>query len=291
MDAAVVSLALGAAFFFGLALVLTQFGLRYTSALRGAAISVPTTTLVFICIALATVDLGKFDRYALLMFFIAGFLFPAPVTLLTFESNRRIGPTLTGALGNLAPLFAVGLATVLLGETPGAGQFLAMLLVLAGVFLLFDMSRTAASRVAIAAMALPLVAAMLRGVVQPVVKLGLEAWPNPIVAVAVGYAVSSLIILGARYLTPSAPAVDESARAHSRRWFIATGFCNGAAVLLLYAALARGPVVIVAPLVACYPLATMALSRLLLGSASLTGRMISGVFVTVTGVALLLVLS
>ncbi len=49
-----------------------------------------------------------------------------------------------------------------------------------------------------------------------------------------------------------------------------------------------GPVAVVAPLVACYPLATLAFSRLLLGSASLAWSAAIGVGVTVVGVALLL---
>ena len=56
----------------------------------------------------------------------------------------------------------------------------------------------------------------------------------------------------------------------------------------MYAALARGPVAVVAPLVACYPLATLAFSRLLLGSGGLTWSAGLGVAITVAGVALLL---
>jgi drug/metabolite transporter (DMT)-like permease len=44
----------------------------------------------------------------------------------------------------------------------------------------------------------------------------------------------------------------------------------------------------VAPLVACYPLATLAFSRLLLGRAGLSWRITLGAAVTVAGVAVLL---
>ena len=79
-------------------------------------------------------------------------------------------------------------------------------------------------------------------------------------------------------------------RVHGRGvgMFAVVGLCNGLAVLLMYAALARGPVVVVAPLIACYPLATLAFSRLLLGPAGLSRRMALGVAVTVVGVAVLL---
>jgi drug/metabolite transporter (DMT)-like permease len=56
----------------------------------------------------------------------------------------------------------------------------------------------------------------------------------------------------------------------------------------MYAALARGPVTLVAPLVACYPLATLAFGRLLLGAGGLTWTVGLGVATTVAGVALLL---
>jgi drug/metabolite transporter (DMT)-like permease len=69
---------------------------------------------------------------------------------------------------------------------------------------------------------------------------------------------------------------------------VPVGLLNGLAVLSMYAALARGPVAVVAPLVACYPLATMAFSRLLLGSTSLAWSAGAGVVTTVVGVALLL---
>lgn len=290
MNGAVIALSLGAAFCFGLALVLTQLGLRGMGAVRGASISVPSTACLFLVAASLSVDFSRWDWAAVTMFVMAGFLFPAPVTMLTFESNRRIGPNLTGALGNLAPLFAVALAVVLLGETPGPGQLLAIVVVLAGVVMLFDVTRSSVSQLAMWTLALPLAAAFLRGVVQPVVKVGLGSWPDPIAAVTIGYAVSAAIVLAARlFVKPPVTATTENGRTWP--WFIATGICNGMAVLLLYAALARGPVVIVAPLVACYPLATLALSRLILGGAGISGRMIAGVAVTVAGVALLLILS
>jgi hypothetical protein len=46
-----IALAFGAAFLFGLALVLTQLGLRDVPALAGAGISIPSSTLLFVCVA------------------------------------------------------------------------------------------------------------------------------------------------------------------------------------------------------------------------------------------------
>ena len=126
---------------------------------------------------------------------------------------------------------------------------------------------------------------MLRGVVQPLVKLGLDAWPSPFAAATIGYVISALVLGGVvitargRWETPPRAGVA---------WFVAVGAVNGAAVLLLYMALDRGPVIIVAPLVACYPLITLILNRICLGQGSVSGLAVGGSFITVAGVGLLL---
>ena len=63
---------------------------------------------------------------------------------------------------------------------------------------------------------------------------------------------------------------------------------NGIGVLLMYAALGNGPVSLVAPLVATYPLMTVGLSALVLGKVEGATRLAAGTVLTVAGVVLLL---
>jgi drug/metabolite transporter (DMT)-like permease len=56
----------------------------------------------------------------------------------------------------------------------------------------------------------------------------------------------------------------------------------------MYAALAKGPVALVSPLVATYPLVTVAGSAIILGKTERSTRLASAVALTVAGVALLL---
>ena len=70
--------------------------------------------------------------------------------------------------------------------------------------------------------------------------------------------------------------------------FMLVGVCNAAAVMLMYAALARGAVGVVAPLVATYPLFTLGLSALMLREDRIHARLVGGVAVTVAGVVLVL---
>lgn len=282
-----VLLSLAAALCFGLGLVLTQFGLRHLPPRQGALVSVPAATLVLLLLAPALVDWHGFVPQGALVFALVGLLFPATVTLLTFEANRRMGPHVAGALGNLAPLFALLLAALLFGEVPLPVQGLGILAILVGVAGL-TLERRGGERASPGwAMLLPLAAAAIRGFIQPVTKLGLGLWPSPLAAVVIGYGVSSLVIAGSFALTARGRAVPFTAAGIA--WFAAVGLANVAAVLLLYAALGRGSITLVSPLVATYPLFTLALSALLLRSTRLEPRLVLGVALTVLGVAALIV--
>ncbi|MEK9725244.1 MAG: DMT family transporter [Rhodospirillaceae bacterium] len=283
MDPILVALALGAAFCFAMGLVLTRIGLDSADPVGGGAVSVPTTALIFLAASPLTVNWDAWQTDSALMFAGAGLIFPVAVTLLTFQSTQRIGPNLTGALGNLTPLFAVALAVLWLGEVPRTGQLIGTAVISAGVVLIF-VGRGRGAAFPAWALALPLAAACVRGLAQPMVKAGLGGWPNPFAAVTIGYAISATVIL----IVAASRKRGLSYTRRGIRRFVPVGFANGSAVFLMYAALARGPVSIVAPLIACYPLFTLALDRLLIGRGNLTRFTLAGILVSVGGVVVLL---
>jgi drug/metabolite transporter (DMT)-like permease len=286
MSSTAVILAFGSAFFFGLALVLTQLGLRDVAPLSGAAISIPSSTLLFIGMAPIVLAENTAVWAAVAIFAAVGILFPAGVTLLTFMANRVLGPVITGTLGNLAPIFAVAIAVIVLGEVLRSAQLGGLLLILAGVVILTVTRRDEGAPWRSWYLLLPLAAAALRGLAQPTVKLGLEIWPSPFAAALTGYLVSSVVVVAAARSRRWQARVP--ARLRGRLWFVGVGLCNGLAVLLMYAALAQGPVALVSPLVATYPLVTVVGSVLVLGKSDGIARLMLGVALTVAGVALLL---
>ena len=110
-------------------------------------------------------------------------------------------------------------------------------------------------------------------------------WANPFAAALVGYTVSTAAVWTCGALS------RDGALAFNRRgasWFALTGLLNGAAVLSLYIALNAGPVYLVSPIVATYPLFTLALSAAFLRHEQLTRRLLAGVVLTVAGVVILL---
>src|SRR5258706_8132297 len=111
-----VLLALLASACFGLALVITQFGLRHVVAADGVLVSIPVTAALFWALSPFVLDFSTWHWSAAAIFALVGLFFPAAVTLLTYEANQRIGPTITGALGSTAPFFAAAGAELFLGE-------------------------------------------------------------------------------------------------------------------------------------------------------------------------------
>ena len=287
MTGAAVVLAFNSALCFGVALVLTHIGLRYIAPLPAAAISIPSSTLLFIAIAHIVLGGRPIVWAAVPVFAAVGLLYPAAVTLLTFAANRALGPVITSALGNLSPLFAVGFAVFILGEPLHYAQIGGVLVTVMGVVTLsVTRGREGIAHWRSWALLLPLAAAAVRGFIQPSIKVGLAIWPSPFAAVLTSYLISSLIIVGANRLQSGRFLAIAPLRGHL--WFVLIGVLNGLAVLLLYAALANGPVALVAPLVATYPLVTIVGSMLLHGRIEGGSWLAIGVALTVLGVMLLL---
>jgi drug/metabolite transporter (DMT)-like permease len=280
-----IALALLAAFLFGFALLPTQLGLRHTSPNYGALVSIPTSTILLWLLSPFLVAWRGWDPRALGVFAAVGVLFPAVVTLLNFEANRRMGPSMAGALSNLTPVFAVLSAALFLGEVPRLLQSLGIATIVAGVVVLSIDRRWLGVPWSYWAAALPLAAAAIRGVTQPITKLGLGLWPSPFAAALIGYTMSAVVVAGvARVRAGGWPTHYPRA---ALLWFACVGICNVLAVLALYAALARGPVILVAPLVATYPLVTLAFTAIFFRSARINVPLAAGVSLTVVGVILL----
>jgi len=280
---AIVYAALSAALF-GAALVTTHSGLKYLDAAAGARVSIPAATLLFWLLA-PFADLAGWQVTALGIFALVGLFFPAAVTLLTFEANRRLGPTVTGAVGSVTPLFAVLGAALFLDEALGPREFSATSLIVVGTVLLSRLHGTGAGERGPGAMWLPWSAAALRALAQVLSKAGLMLWPNPFAAALVGYTLSSAAVWAA---TLGQKTIRKSDR-RGAAWFATTGILNGVAVLCLYHALNTGTVILVSPIVATYPLFTLLLSALVLRAERMSGMLSGGVTLIVAGVIVLLV--
>lgn len=279
-------LALGAAFCFALALILTQFGLRTMPSWRSPLYSIGGALVVAWLAAILFVDWRSFNLDAALIFAAVGCIFPVVVSILAVRSNERLGPAVAGAVGNVTPIFAVLGAVLFLGERLGLLQLAGLAMVVGGVALLALRGGTGGRRWSVWVLGLPLAAALVRGAIQPAIKTGLALWPEPLAAAAIGYALSTVVIVSlvGRRALREGPAIRSGVL-----WFLAVGFANGTATFLLYAALGLGSITVVAPLVALFPLMGVVMSWIFLRGEQLHAIGLLGIVVSVAGVILLLV--
>ena len=276
--------ALAAAVCLGAAMITTRLGLRYASPAAGAAIGVPSSTLLFWCLAPFLLDLRGFDLTAAGIFVLVGLFFPAVVTLLTYTGNQRMGPTITSSISCTTPLFALLGAILFLGEALTLGNTLGTAAIVLGMLALTWSGNALPRSWPVWAVALPVAAAVLRALAQVLTKAGLALWSSPFAATLIGYTVSAVVILAAQRLRRQREPADRRAAP----WFVATGLLNGASLFLMYTALAKGKVALVSPIIATYPLLTLVLSMLLLRQEPVPKRVALGAVLTVAGVAVLL---
>lgn len=269
---------------FGIALITGRIGLRALDARSGAAISIPTATLLFVIAAPFALHTGGFDVRAVVVFAVVGVFFPAVVTLLTFRSNELLGPTVTSAVSGTAPFFALLAAALFLGEHVPAQAAVSAAGIVLGVALLSWKRSAVHEHFSGRALVWPIAGALVRGLAQAGAKAGLLLWPNPFAAGLIGYLVSSATVIGTNRLRQ-----PHSPRATRRGilWFVVTGILNGSAVLLMYVALSSAPVWTVAPIVASYPLVTAILGAAVLRDEKMTPQSIAGATITVSAIAYL----
>lgn len=279
-------LALGAAFCFALALILTQYGLRTVPSWRSPLYTIGGSMVLAWTAALLFVDWRGFDAGAAAIFAAVGCIFPVVVSILAVRSNERLGPAVAGAAGNVTPLFAVLFAVLFLGERLGWVQLAGLALVVGGVALMALRGGAGGRHWSVWVLGLPLAAAVIRGAVQPAIKTALAVWPEPLAAAAIGYSLSTVVIVSlvGRRALAAGPGDRRGVR-----WFLAVGLFNGTATFLLYAALGLGSIALVAPLVALFPLMAVVMSYLLLRDERLHAVGLLGILVSVAGVIFLLI--
>ena len=271
---------------FGLAHVLTQLGLRHTTPALGVVVSIPTAATLFWLSAPFTADLSGWRTDAALLFAAVGLVYPVAVTILTFEANRLMGPHVAGALGNLGPLIAVIAGLALLGEVLALRQLTGVAIVVGGVTCLSATRQWRDTSWPGSALALPLTASLIRGLGPAALKVGFMWWPNPRVATLACYLSSAIVAISVGLWRTRGTGTWFTRAGVA--WFMLIGICNGFATWSWIESLARGPVALVAPVVATYPLFTMLFGRLLIGRLEANAMQAAGVGLTVVGIGLLL---
>lgn len=279
--------AISAAVLFALALNVTQIGLRHLPAALGSMVSIPTAATLFWVTAPLTTDFTGWRNDAAVLFAATGLFYPAAITIMIFEASRLLGPNITAALGNLAPVIAVAAGILWLGETLAMRQLVGIAILIAGIGLMTTNRNQGASTWPLWALALPLAASLLRGLAQPVLKIGFQWWHNPRVATLLCYLSSATVVLIVGALRKRSSGAQFNAT--GVRWFMLVGLLNGIATWSGIEAVARGPVSIVVPVVASYPIITLVTGAVMLRRVEVSLAQRLGVTLATLGIIALVV--
>ena len=171
---------------------------------------------------------------------------------------------------------------ILLGERLTPMTAAGTLFVVAGIAVIALRPGGVARSFPLWALALPLGAAFFRALGHPITKLGYDSVASPFFAGLVSNTVSALVLLA----TLQVRKATITGGVASYRWFIAAGLINAASLYSLNLALAHGPLLVVAPIVASSPVFVMLLGLLVFRKETITWRTVATIALVVPGVML-----
>ena len=283
MSRTVYLVALAAAVSSAGATIFIRQGLRRDNPFTGFWINLVVGTVGLWTAVLLTGGVGRLSVAGFALFALAGLVGTVGGRLLRFISIERVGASISAALTNLNPLFASGLAILLLGERVTAPIVAGTAVIVAGTILLSIGGRRFGVRPR--QLALPVLSAACFGVVAVLRKVGLSQM-GAVVGSAIN--VTTALVAFTAFLLASRNRDAMTCRGRSLAHFVAAGVAENTAVFLNVVALSLGTVSVVAPLYGTAPIFVLLLSFFFLrGVEALSGRVVLGTLLIVLGVYLI----
>ena len=268
-----VLLALASAALFGGMTVAVRLGLRGGGEAGGAALA---TVIPALCVALVAASF-RHDLHHIWPFLLAGLLAPGGSQVLFTLAVREIGASRTSVMVGAAPLVAVAIALVFLGEPVRVPLLVGALAVVSGGVLLVA-ERDRPGHLRARGLLYAAGAATLFATRDNVVR-ALHAHASPETAAAATLVAGTIL---AATWTRRAPTVRELRR------LAPAGLLFGLSYVCLFEAYWRGRVTVVSPLVATESLWGVALSALLIRHTEGMGRRLAlGALLIVLGGAVI----
>lgn len=286
-----VAFAVGAAALFGAGPILSKRGLSVGGSwIENTLLVVGIRTALFWAALIATgrtgALFGELSTAALVAFAAGGVAASGGGRLLWYIGIDRVGSSVSSAVTNVRPLFAVGLAAVWLGEAVTPRMWLGVGLLVVGLTVLSLSEGGDIAGWSGLDLVFPVVAAAGFAVANVVRRWGFSLEPAGLLpALTVGETVALAVVSG--YAAASGRLERTRAPRRAYLLFGVAGVNAAVGIALLFAALRAGPVSVVDPLVATGPLFTVALAALFLRDVErITRGVVAGSAVVVLGAAL-----
>lgn len=284
-----IGLALLSALMFSLTFLLVRIGVKDASSATALWITL-TVNVVLLWTWSLLINGEQFqDWWRWRYFFLSGMFAPLLGRLFQFQGMARLGANITTPLTLTHPVISVILAMLFLGErlTP-LGLIGALLVVLGSVMVGAQGGQNdtrSLTTVPRRYLLLPALASLCYGISIVLRKMGIDIGTDAITAAAVtcssSWLFATLYFLGAG----SFPRMRCSSREFG--YFLLAGLFSALGPVLLYAALQRESLVVIAPLAATTPLFVLLMSYLFIRADEIFTRpVLAGTFATVAGVVL-----
>ncbi|MEZ5659700.1 MAG: DMT family transporter [Burkholderiaceae bacterium] len=242
-----------------------HIALRHMDVRAGTIVNVATTFGLLLVMAPLYFDLAWLRNPAIGWFALAGLIVPGLSMTLHTWSIRLMEPAITAALSSTSPVFSILIAAIFLQEQGGWHLYAGTAIIIGGIAFIALRSRRQRANWPLWAIAIPLGAALSRGIAHNVVKLGLTELASPLTAALIGSAVSC-VLLSTRQGITRHPMPRKRA---GYGWFAACGALNAIGLAGLNLALSLGTVSRVAPLIATTPAFTLILGHYFFRNASI----------------------
>jgi DME family drug/metabolite transporter len=265
------------------ALICSRLGLKYSTPTTVTIVSILVQNLVLWTAVFVLTGIPSVSWIPVSLFAIVG-VSQLGVRLLAYTGVLKIGASRSSALQSINPLISATIAIVVLKESATAVTIVGTLLVVAGVILVSWKAEKELLSFRWWHLLLPVGAAILSGVNHPIRRYALGLSNEPLFFSAFMGFVTLLAF--AAYMTSSS---KEPRLVWDRRalWpFVCTGIFETFSIFLIITALSIGPVVVIAPIAATYPVWSLIGAKLFLRDVERIGlKATIGILSVVAGTA------
>lgn len=283
------TLAIIAAFFYGVSMILARVGLKDTDTFSGALISMAFSFIGSLLIFIFCVPISSFASWALIYFIVAGLSGPCIGRFLLFIGINRVGSSIASTLYSIKPLFSAIAAVLILGENLTMAIAVATVIMVAGLAMVGskepgNQSKSSWSK---KNLIFPIMAGAAYGLAHVFRKIGLNINHAPLMGVAVQNVAALSFSLTLTFFRKNQQPVSLR---YSKAWIVfgLSGIFSVLGQLVLFHALNIGSVVIVSPLSSISPLFVIVMAAIFLRSVErVTWKIILGAILILGGTALL----
>ena len=243
------------------ALICSRLGLKYSTPTTVTLVSILIQNLVLWTAVFFLSGIPRVSWVSVTLFGIVG-VFQLGVRLLAYTGVLKIGASRSSALQSINPLISFTIAIVVLKESATVLTLAGTLLVVAGVVLVSWKAEQELLSFRWWHLLLPVGAAILSGVNHPMRRYALSLSNEPLFFSAFMGFVTLIAFAGYMTISSQEPRLVWDRRA---LWpFVCTGIFETFSIFLIIKALSIGPVVVIAPIAATYPVWSLIGAKLFL---------------------------